>query len=100
MCSAVLLLPSFITVLMNFVTSVLAYTGSAASSRFGISLLRGISVPQKSFVDHEGRRGDGHEDHEILEGFVCFVSAAWPSWFQPYCFGRFAPYFDLPCLRP
>src|SRR5678815_4525444 len=42
MCSAVLFLPSFITVLMNFVTSVLAYTGSAASSRFGISRLRGI----------------------------------------------------------
>src|SRR4029453_11793846 len=46
MCSAVLFLPSFITVLMNLVTSVLAYTGSAASSRFGISRLRGISVPQ------------------------------------------------------
>src|SRR5262245_432788 len=46
MCSAVLFLPSFITVLMNFVTNVLAYTGSAASSRFGISLRRGISVPQ------------------------------------------------------
>src|SRR5262245_1371609 len=42
MCSAVLLLPSFITVLMNLVTSVLEYTGSAASSRFGISRLRGI----------------------------------------------------------
>src|SRR5215813_9114808 len=42
MCSAVLLLPSFITVLMNLVTRVLAYTGSAASSRFGISLRRGI----------------------------------------------------------
>src|SRR6185369_11765223 len=42
MCSAVLLLPSFMTVLMNLVTSVLAYTGSAASSRFGISRLRGI----------------------------------------------------------
>src|SRR6185436_12015270 len=42
MRSAVLFLPSFITVLMNLVTSVLLYSGSAASSRFGISLRRGI----------------------------------------------------------
>src|SRR5689334_2110469 len=44
MCSAVLFFPSAITVLMNFVTSVLAYSGSAASSRFGISRLRGICL--------------------------------------------------------
>src|SRR5262245_29438497 len=52
MCSAVLLLPSFITVLMNLVTSVLAYTGSAASSRFGISRLRGIfeSCPESRLL--------------------------------------------------
>src|SRR5580765_2805228 len=42
MRSAVLFLPSLMTVLMNLVTSVLLYTGSAASSRFGISRLRGI----------------------------------------------------------
>src|SRR6187399_2392127 len=43
MRSAVLRLPSLITVLMNLLTSVLLYTGSAASSRFGISRLRGMS---------------------------------------------------------
>src|SRR5688572_28678580 len=43
MRSAVLRLPSLITVLMNLLTSVLLYTGSAASSRFGISRLRGIA---------------------------------------------------------
>src|SRR5437867_1813364 len=44
MRSAVLFFPSLMTVLMNLVTSVLLYTGSAASSRFGISRLRGIFV--------------------------------------------------------
>src|SRR4051812_286539 len=43
MRSAVLRLPSLITVLMNFVTSVLWYSGSGAMSRFGISRLRGMT---------------------------------------------------------
>src|SRR5918996_4576059 len=42
MRSAVLRFPSLITVLMNLLTSVLLYSGSGASSRFGISRLRGI----------------------------------------------------------
>src|SRR5450756_1099629 len=43
-CSAVLRLPAFMTVLMNFVTSALLYTGSSAISRLAITRLRGISV--------------------------------------------------------
>src|SRR5215203_2597000 len=45
MRSAVERLPSFITVLMNLVTSVLPYSASSASSRFAISLRRGIVDP-------------------------------------------------------
>src|SRR5687768_12829502 len=43
MRSAVLRLPSLMTVLMNLLTSALLYSGSGSSSRFGISRLRGIS---------------------------------------------------------
>src|SRR5512145_2097808 len=41
-CSAVLRLPSRISVLMNLVTSELLYSGSSGTSRFGISRRRGI----------------------------------------------------------
>src|SRR5262245_30986091 len=43
-CSAVLRLPSRISVLMNLVTSALLYSGSSGTSRFGISLRRGIKI--------------------------------------------------------
>jgi hypothetical protein len=48
MRSAVLRLPSRISVLMNFVTSELLYSGSSGTSRFGISLRRGIAISQKA----------------------------------------------------
>src|SRR5688500_759195 len=86
MRSAVLFLPSLMTVLMNLVTSVLLYTGSAASSRFGISLLRGMS--------------------ESLYLQICDVRCGHRSTHRTskiedvYCFGLFAPYFERPCLRP
>jgi hypothetical protein len=43
-------MPSRMTVLMNLMTSVLLYSGSAASSRVGISRLRGIAYLDALFT--------------------------------------------------
>src|SRR5258706_16349964 len=85
MRSAVLFLPSLITVLMNLVTSVLLYTGPAASSRLGISRLRGISQ-----ILSAGSR-------QLAVGSILLPAARCPA---RYCFGLLAPYFERPCLRP
>src|SRR6185503_11083098 len=64
MRSAVLRLPSRITVLMNLLTRTLLYSGSAASSRLGISLLRGISQFLVG-IRNQGS-GTGDQEHSVL----------------------------------
>src|SRR5688572_10515788 len=55
MRSAVLRLPSLITQLMNLLTSGLSYSGSAGTSRFGISRLRGITHQLTNSRTHQLR---------------------------------------------
>src|SRR5438128_3174046 len=95
MLSATDFLPSAISTLTNFATSLLEYFGSGRISRLGISLRRGIVTPF-------GRKWKSTFARLMFSGESPAEPADSPHKMQPKNYaalGFLAPYFERLCLR-